>query len=135
MLNTADQLSKTESQAVAGSTEQANASVRAPGVLAPLGRGVPRGGSATNFITWTRQSPPNRFLLSANAPANEPTRLRLGLQAMKKILSLALVAMPSLALATPVSAGRGLGGGGHGGLRGGVVVDSITTASSAAPRQ
>jgi len=45
ILNTADQLSKTASQAVAGSTEQANASVRAPGVLAPLGREVPLGGN------------------------------------------------------------------------------------------
>ena len=39
---------------------------------------------------------------------------------MKKILSVALVAMLSLALAAPVSAGRGGGGGFHGGSRGGV---------------
>ncbi len=38
---------------------------------------------------------------------------------MKKILSLALVGMLSLALAAPVYAGRGHGGGFHGGSRGG----------------
>ncbi len=38
---------------------------------------------------------------------------------MKKILSLALVAVLFLALAAPVSAGRGSGGGFHGGSRGG----------------
>ena len=38
---------------------------------------------------------------------------------MKKILSLALVAVVSLALAAPVSARRGPGGGFHGGFRGG----------------
>jgi hypothetical protein len=39
--------------------------------------------------------------------------------AMKKILSLALVALLSLTLAAPVSAWRGTGGGFHGGFRGG----------------
>jgi|GEM_PF-4506396 len=39
---------------------------------------------------------------------------------MKKILSLTLVAVLSLALAAPVSAGARGGGGGHGGFRGGV---------------
>src|SRR5438445_12837235 len=38
---------------------------------------------------------------------------------MKKILSLALVVMLSLALAAPVSAWSGRGGGFHGGFRGG----------------
>jgi hypothetical protein len=38
---------------------------------------------------------------------------------MKKILSVALVAMLFLALAAPVSAGRGHDGGGHGGFHGG----------------
>ncbi len=38
---------------------------------------------------------------------------------MKKILSLTLVAVLSLALAAPVSAGGRGGGGGHGGFRGG----------------
>src|SRR2546426_8510016 len=38
---------------------------------------------------------------------------------MKKILSLALVVMLSLALAAPVSAWSGRGGGFHGGVRGG----------------
>ena len=39
---------------------------------------------------------------------------------MKKILGLTLVAVLSLALAAPVSAGGRGGGGGHGGFRGGV---------------